>query len=187
MAWTFFDVLDDVQFPHRWHLGDPFDLAGAQIDPRMFTAAKRTGILGPLKVAVDIPGAPMDFTFAAFDMPVLTKRAAGILEEFCKGGIERIPVVTGSSIEEYEICNVLTVVNCLDETRSIVMYWEDIDGRPDKVGRYRQVAEMKINHDLAKGFHVFRLGGWKIALIVSGDVKRVLEDEHVTGIKFREV
>jgi len=187
MASTFFRVLDEVYFPNRWHLGDPSDLNGRYIDPRLFTAGTRTGMRGPLRVTVDIAGTPLHFTFAAFDMPVAARGIVDILEQFSEGGIERIPVEVESSGAEYEICNVLTVIHCLDESRSEILYWTESDGRPDKVGRYRQVTNMRIDSSRAKGAHLFRLGGWKIALIVSEDVKDILERTGVTGITFQQV
>jgi hypothetical protein len=35
--------------------------------------------------------------------------------------------------------------------------------------------------------HIFRTWGWSVALIISEHLKRVLESEHITGVKFVEV
>ncbi|GMU01423.1 hypothetical protein KH5H1_55430 [Corallococcus caeni] len=61
------------------------------------------------------------------------------------------------------------------------------DGRPDRVGQYRDVDGMRIDPTQVGDARVFRTWGWSIALIVSEDIKLALERIRATGIRFTEV
>jgi len=61
------------------------------------------------------------------------------------------------------------------------------DGAPHKVGKYRDVRDMRIDKVKVGNARVFRPEGWSSALIVSQEIKNALEDMGVTGARFAEV
>jgi prolyl-tRNA synthetase len=46
---------------------------------------------------------------------------------------------------------------------------------------------LRIDPTKVEGAHIFRPWGWRVALLVSEDVKEALEREGLTGTRFTEV
>jgi anthranilate phosphoribosyltransferase len=67
------------------------------------------------------------------------------------------------------------------------MSWKAEDGRPEKVGEYRYVHGMRIDPTRVGDARIFRTWGWRIALVVSEDLKRAIEEAGLTGARFVEV
>ncbi|HKQ79085.1 MAG TPA: DUF1629 domain-containing protein [Blastocatellia bacterium] len=140
-----------------------------------------------LTVPLRKPGKPLGLTLADFDMPVASKEVADLLVSLAPKDIQRIPVEVSSQPLDYEIINVTTTIKCLDEKESEILWWTEADKRPDKVGQYRMITMLKIIPELVKKSQVFRIEGWKIALVMSETVKIALEKSGITGIRFRKV
>jgi hypothetical protein len=65
--------------------------------------------------------------------------------------------------------------------------WKSEDNRPDKLGEYSAVHRMRIDPAKVGGIHVFRPWGWRVALVLSEDIKHAIEAASLTGIRFIEV
>jgi hypothetical protein len=181
------DVLDDATYPDRWFLQAPVDEAGIEVDPRIFTYSKPVNVTHRLWLPLRGPGTPLDFTFADFGMPVVTRAVGEAIFSLAPEAVQRIPVSVESTGQPYEILNILSEVRCLNEERSVYQRWTEADGRPDKVGQYRGVNPIVLDAGRAAGHHIFRLGGWKVIVIVSEQMKRVLEGINTTGIQLAKV
>jgi len=57
---------------------------------------------------------------------------------------------------------------------------------PERVGEYRVVERMRIDPGKVGGARVFRARGW-LVLVVSEDLKRVMEERGISGTRFVEV
>jgi hypothetical protein len=181
----FYRVLDAVEHPGRWHLRAPVTAAGEAVDPWQFTQARPLHDLPPLRVSVRYPGVPLSFTFAGFDIPVVSQEVQAALAGV--GALQWVGVEVGDApgaSDEYLILNVLQKARCLDETRSQFTRWMPHDGRPDRMGSYRMVTQLAIDPERAPG-DVFRVDGWEVALIVSDAVRSALEP--FSGIRFERV
>ena len=204
MATAYFRVEDDVQLSGRWFLNGLRDSEGTQFDARDFTYGLPVDLgppiristwndeeladaKTPLRVSRRRDGAPLDFTFADFDMPVVTARVASILAALASADIQRIPVSVDSHDGEFEIINAVSHLSCIDPNESEIMWWTDADKRPDKVGKPRTVTRLRIDAGRALGRCIFRPEGWEIAPIVSGVVKTALEEAGVSGVRFTQV
>lgn len=185
MPGDYYQLLDDMAFPRRWFLKAPVGPEDREIDPRLFTAGRRLDVAGPLRIPLRRPGEALDFTLADFDMPVLRADFADALAEAAGDDFQRIPVTVQGSDGRFDVLNVLPLVRCLDEERSGVSYWTEADGRPDKVGQYRMVADLRVRPEAVGPHRIFRVEGWKVALIVAEPVKRILEQAR--GAVFRPV
>jgi len=205
----FYCLIADPEAVTRWFLRSPYDPAGNKIDPRIFTCGNpvdiqlasgvpsklRTRYYGnsvearmPLTVPVGQAGDEVDFNFCAFDMVVTPRVFNKELEALVGKAIQRIPVTVEGKGDKYEILNVCDVVRCVDEKRSEhIMKWTAEDGRPDRTGTYRMIIGLKIDPAAASGHHIFRVYDWEIALIVSGEVKKLLEARKITGLGFQRV
>jgi hypothetical protein len=183
----FFRLLGDPSRSGKWLPAEPLSTDNVEIDAREFTKGKPYYGPSPCRVPIAQQGIPTEFTLAAFDMPIVSRRLGSILDSICPGAIQHFPVTVGECCSTYEILNVTTVAHCIDETRSDIMKWKPEDRRPEKVGMYRMVTNLTINPDRAGSNHIFRLGGWEIALVVSDDVKKAIEGTRDLGIVFGAV
>ncbi len=204
---AYFELNDDLYFEERWYLNRLCDAAGIQLDSREFRNGQavdlgppikakswREGIpvpaRPPLKVLLDPKrnGAPLDFTFTNADMPVVVLKVAEILASIAAQDIQRISVLVESRQEEYEIMNVIRLIDCIDARRSeIQWYTEGNKIRPDKAGEPEMITKLVIDPARVGEHDIFRLKGWKIAIIVSDVVKNAFEKARVSGVMFRQV
>jgi len=68
-----------------------------------------------------------------------------------------------------------------------VEFWKPEDGRPEKVGSYRVIDDLRIDPSKVQGAHLFRPWGWLVALIVSEELKVAMEALGGIGPDFVEV
>jgi hypothetical protein len=169
-------------------LGPPYDPAGNEVDPRIFTKGAPVSVQPPLTIPVRELGDKVDFNFCAFDM-VVTPRAFNVeLEKLVGSAIQRIPVTVEGEGDRFEILNICESVQCLDELRTgEIIRWTVEDGRPDRIGDYHIIRGLRIDPAAAQGHHIFRVAGWSLALIVSEEVKRFFEAWNISGLEYRQV
>ncbi|ATB26849.1 hypothetical protein [Melittangium boletus] len=60
-------------------------------------------------------------------------------------------------------------------------------GRPERVGEYQVVSGLRIDKSKVEDARVFKLWGWRPALIVDGEIKLALEEAGSVGGYFEEV
>ncbi|MCE9668488.1 hypothetical protein LY474_11760 [Myxococcus stipitatus] len=189
MTKRFFDLSEDQQ-EGAWDLGDPRDARGQEVeDPWMFRAGKPVLLEGRLTVPVDTPGRRLDFSTAGIGVtPVVHVRVAELFTQLAPSDVQMLPVDVEGQPDQYVILVATRLIRCIDDGASReVSYWGPEDGRPDKLGQYRSVAGMRIDPSAVEDAQVFRTWGWKIALIVSEDIKRAMERANVSGARFTEV
>ncbi|WP_246357274.1 imm11 family protein [Pyxidicoccus fallax] len=185
----YFKLSDDMDIPGRWELGTPTDAQGQDAGSWLFMRGEGVQVEGPLRVPIYQPGRSLDFSLAdAGAVPVVTARVATLLSSLAPHDVQLFPAEVDTRREPYFLVNVTRLVRCIDDEASEeVRYWKPEDGRPEKVGRYRAVAGMRIDPNKVGDARVFRTWGWTISLIVSQDIKDALEREALTGMRFQEV
>lgn len=189
MPRRYFKLSDDMTIRGRWLLGTPTDLQGREVeDPWMFYEGQPLPDLGRLKLPMDVPGTALDFSLAAFAAPVVHTRVASVFAELAPEDVQTLPVEIEGQSEQFYILVATKLIRCIDERASRhVELWQPEDGRPEKVGQYRDVRGLRIDASKAGDSKVFRTSGWSIALIVSEELKSALERIGATGMKFQEV
>jgi hypothetical protein len=189
MAQRYFDLSDDVEFPGRWHLRSPTDLQGRELDdPWVFTDGTPIPDPGRLKAPIARPGRPVDFSITGLGIPIVHVRVAALFSELAPDEVQCFPVEIQGQPEQFCILVATRLIHCIDERASrYVEIWQPDDGRPEKVGEYRDVRGLRIDPSKAGDSKVFRTWGWPIALIVSEELKSTLERIGATGMKFQEV
>lgn len=183
----FFRIRPDYSTGNFWYLKSPLNSLGIEIDPRQFTEGVSLFCETPLVLPIRRTGVPINFNFCDFDMIVISKQIAEKLEEFVGTSIQRIPVLIPEVTDSFEILNVCVQSPCIDEVNSDFTKWADEDGRPDKVGKFRMILKLKIDPFVVSDLHIFRVSEWPIALIISEEVKEILEAQNVLGVKFELV
>jgi hypothetical protein len=141
----------------------------------------------PLHIRLRNQGMALDFTFASFDMPVVSGAVAHLLLSIDPNSIQMLPVSIEGRRDDYYIVNVTSRLACIDEERSDLEKWTGADSRPEKIGQPKAIYQLVIDPQVPGGRHLFRVAGWEIALIASDEVKKAFENAHVTGVNFDEV
>ena len=190
MAGRYFKLSEDVYAPDRWYLGDPVDEHGVEVeDPWMFRAGKPVHVTGRLRIPIDEPGRPLDFSSAGIGTePIIHVKVSTVFAELAPNDVQLLAVDIDGQPEQFSMLVATRMIRCIDDKASReVQYWEPKHGQPHKVGQYLSVAGMRIDPSKVGDAKVFRTWGWSIALIVSEDLKTALERTGATGMRFTEV
>jgi hypothetical protein len=185
----YFDLSDDMTLPGRWLLGTPTDTEGRALsEPWVFTNGTPIANPGSLKLAMYQPGTALDFSLAARSNPVVHARVAAVFADLAPDDVQLFPVDVEGQTEPFSILVATRLIRCIDERASEeILKWTPADGRPEKVGEYRDVWGLRIDASQVGAAKVFRPWGWPIALIVREDIKDALERMGATGTSFDEV
>jgi hypothetical protein len=188
MSKRFFELYDDVYVPGRWHLTNPTDSQGREVDdPWQFRRGTPVHVEGRLKVPVKHAGRPLDFTEAGLRIPVVHFEVASLFATLAPDDVQLIPVDIEGQRDPFLILVATRLIRCIDEQASQVQFWTPEDGLPHKVGQYYAVDDLHIDKTKVGEARVFRLEGWAGSLIVSENIKQALERVGATGVKFEEV
>jgi hypothetical protein len=187
MSQRFFELYDDMEFPHRWHLAMPKDQHGRKVDDWEFRRGMPVRIEGRLRIPIESPGRPLDFTEAGLGTPIVHVKVASIFSEVARDDVQLVPVDVEGHPDQYLMLVVIRLIRCIDERASRIRLWSHEDGLPDMVGKYASVRDLRVDKSAVGTTKVFRPEGWEGPLIVSGDIKDALERLGATGMKFEEV
>lgn len=127
----------------------------------------------------------MDYNEEGFGTPLVRKRLADAVAPIAGADIQRIPATVEGDVGEWEILNVLACVDCIDHGRSQITYYPDNDPRYPR--KPRGVLELIISPAKASGYHMFRVSDWRVAVLVSEQVKDAVEAIGATGVQFTPV
>ena len=188
MSRRFFDLFDDMSVPYRWVLGEIMDEQGRELDDSwQFTRGCAVRVDERLKVSIDVSGRALDFSLTGLGTPIVHVRVASVFSELAPGDVQLIPVDVEGYPDQYLILVATKLIRCIDEKASQVQFWRPEHGLPEKVGKYYSVDDMRIDKSKVGDARVFRTEGWRIALIVSEDIKDALDRIGATGTKLTEV
>jgi hypothetical protein len=180
----FYRLLDDVNVPNRWHLGEIFEVEGTSLE--LWHGIARYSEK-PLTVKIDRSGKSLDFCMTSFAIPVAKTPLGHAIGAIAGPDLQRISVMI-DGFRDYEVLNSVRIIGCLDEANSIFTKWTPKDHRHDLAGQYRMVTKLVLDPKrVPSDCHFFRLEGWHIALIVSQDVRRAMEDAGCLGALFQDV
>jgi len=187
MPKRFFELSDDEELPHRWHLDAPTNSQGQQVDEGLFRRGATVHMTDRLRIPVEIAGKPLDFTQAGIGLPVIHVRVASMFAELVPDDVQLLPVDVEGQPDQYLILVAKRLIRCIDEKASRIELWTHEDGVPHMVGRYASVRDMRIDKAKAGSAKVFRCEGWIGPLIISEEIHDALERMGATGTRFEEV
>ncbi|MFP2907196.1 imm11 family protein [Pyxidicoccus sp. 3LFB2] len=188
MSQRFFRLNNDAGSPGRWHLDNPTDSEGRELDDSwQFTDGRPVHVPGRLKVPVEQPGRPLDFTLAGLAIPVVHVRVASVLTERAPADVQLVPVDIDGQPDQYLLFVATRLIRCIDEQASRIRLRDAEEGPPERGWQYASVRDLRIDKSKVGDAKVFRTEGWNIALVVSDDIKTALEQLGTTGVKFEEV
>jgi hypothetical protein len=187
MSRRFFRLIDDVYFPHRWHLATPIDRQGRKADCWDFTRGAPVRLKARLSVPIEETGQPLDYSEAGIMVPVVHVRLAAMLTELAPDDVQLFPVDIAGHPDQYLILVATRLIRCIDEPASKVRFWTPEHGVPDMVGQYIAVDNLHIDETKVGNAKVFRPEGWEVALIIAEEIKEALVRMKATGAKFEAV
>ncbi|RKG96063.1 hypothetical protein D7V97_36145 [Corallococcus sp. CA053C] len=189
MAARFFELEADLH-EGNWYLDDPADTNSIEVDnPWMFGEGKPVHVTDRLRVPILEPGKPQDFSLAGVGLtPIIHVKLANVLMEKAADDVQLIPVDIPKHPDQYVLLVATKLIRCINEQASEeIRFWEAKHGQPERIGEYHSVYGMRIDKSKVGNAQLFRPWGWKVALIVSEDLKTALERTGPTGMRFIEV
>lgn len=134
-------------------------------------------------------GQPVDFrTTGTCNVPIASQRFAKTIEEIAPNDLQRIPFRIEGAEGEWEILNVLPLIDCLDRERSWITYFPENEPLcPSRSGKPRRVINLTIHADRTSGHQIFRIKDWQVVIAVSEQIKDAIERAELTGMKFESV
>jgi hypothetical protein len=187
MPKRFFKLVDDVNFPHRWHLAMPRDSQGLKVYDGQFRIGAPVHIQERLRVPVEIAGTPLDFTEAGIRIPVVHVRVASMFAELAPDDVQLIPVDVEGQPDQYLILVATRLIDCIDEKASRFDRWTPEERELHAIRRYSVIYELRIDKAKVGSAKVFRLEEWTGPLIVADEIHDALKRMGATGTKFTEV
>ncbi|NOJ97052.1 hypothetical protein HMI51_29440 [Corallococcus coralloides] len=118
--------------------------------------------------------------------PIANELAANVFSTLAPGDVQLLPVSIEGESERYFVVNATKVVDCIDEARCQEVHHYDAPS-PDYPGEYNWIYGLRIDPSKTEGAQVFRLKKFKVAFIVSEDVKNALEAVGNLGVSFERV
>jgi hypothetical protein len=182
-----------IECAENWHLRIMRDARGgdgAGYRWRDLTWARHVDVAPPLEITIAKRGIERDITLdIGAGAPILSTRAATVIRSLGFDDVELLPAVLEGRKDEYFVMNVLSVVKCVDEDRTqYVEKWTNDSYRADRTGEYKRLMGIVIHPSLATGRNLFRIwGSFAASIIVSRAMKEALEQNDVTGVRFRDV
>lgn len=179
----YFSLKDDLNVLNRWYIGgiifpEKFshwiflNCKEIEIDKVQFNLRKR--------------GKSLDFTFADFDVPIVSKSLKEFFEDK-NTNLQFIPAEIGEVFDEYYCLNILNEEDCVDKEHSEYEIWEEGNIiRPDKAGQFRSIYKLKISEAFVSEYEIFRVKGFRNQIIVSENIVEILLKNRISGLRFLE-
>lgn len=188
-AERFFNLKIDVYVSGRWYMSEPVTPDGQELDDVwMFTRGERIESPGQLVIPIQRPGVPLDYTTAGFgSTPIVSDRVAKVFRVFAPQDTQLFPVEVEGQTEPHHLLVVARKVRCIDDPSCEEARLFTAEGEwPERAGEYEVVSGLRIDKSKVGDARVFKLWGWRPALIVAGEIKDALEQVGISGGRFEE-
>jgi hypothetical protein len=158
-------------------------------EPWMFIKGRVLPDLGRLKAQIAHPGTQRAFVFSAIEeAPLVSEAVANVFKKLAPDDVQLLPVSIEGEPERYFVVNATKVVDAIDEARCReVQHDDEDDPSPEYPGEYRWIYGLRIDPSKVGDAHVFRLKKFKIAFVVSEDIKSALDGIGNLGVSFEQV
>ena len=180
--------------PDPWFLSDPVP----SIDSDAFRRGERVAVPDDLRIDIDEAGRSLDVTMSGGPIVVVSERVGAVIEELAGEDVQRIPVRVDDADGRYELLHVLARIDAVDRERTKAYAY-----RPGAtVGEHGTVAslaaiigdrtlyscvmqdDMVLSTAGIEGPRIFRVVGWDLWPVVTGEIKDALEQIGATGVRY---
>ena len=179
---SYYRLTDDINHPNRWYLGDAAFTDNWELSQHLNPERE-------YEIKVYRDGSEMDYTCnEAYGVSVVSKKFKEALSDVSNITFAKANIIGKGASGEFFIMAVPKELECISEEESKFQKFEVNDPvRPDKAGEYRAFCKMAVNPAKCAGFSIFRVKGFRIAIVVSAEIKQKLESAGVSGAKFKRV
>jgi hypothetical protein len=174
-------------FPRRWLLGEILGRNKIELDPFEFWRGIEFHRDDQFLIQRFVDGDKTAFSLAAFDVPIVRNDVASEMLDLCGRDVQMLPVTIGPHAKKYSILNMLRIIDCIDESSSVITRWGSKDGRPDKVGQYRMVIKLVVDAQMVGSAQIFRPMKWPGAILCSDVLRRRLDGMGIRCISYDPV
>nr|BDT37000.1 hypothetical protein MFMH1_66690 [Myxococcus sp. MH1] len=174
----------------QWLLETPTRDSGEAFDePWMFVDGRALSDVGSLKARVSHPGAGRAFVFSTIEeTPIVSEAVASVFRTLSPDDVQLFPVSIEGVPERYFVVSASRVVDAIDEARCREVHPHDEDdASAEYADEYQWIYGLRINPAKTGGAQVFRLRKFKVAFIVSEQIKAALEQVGNLGVSFESV
>jgi hypothetical protein len=186
----YYRLMDELYNPEdRWFLRSLNVVEENKISVWKFLSSERVELSEneKLKIRIRAEGTPLDFTFADFEVLVVNDKVAAYLSD---KECQLIPLEIDSikNRHSYFVAVLLNKVDCVDESRSSFDKWPvDDPVRPDLAGEYKNIYKLFLDTSKIGNNSIFRLAKSDNIIIIDEKLKKLFEEDSITGVKFRDV
>jgi len=175
----YFRLNEDTSLRRRWHIAE-IGRGGEEVeDLYQFRPASTEAV----ELEVQVPGPAPDFVINYIGVPVVSRALGEAIEGLAPRDVQRIPARAGK-VRTHEVLHVTRRIYCLDEARSSFELAEGTSpgsATPD----YHWIVRVRLDTTrIPEGTHIFRLGGYPVDLMVSSELKRMVEKRGFSGMSF---
>lgn len=165
--------------------------SGQEINVWAFTTCKTADTDQELVLPIRAAGTLVDFTYGAFAMPLVSPLFAETIGETVTDECQLVPAKLDDGRKVF-ILNVLTSVECFDRKRSqFSTVVDNIDRATGEfVAPYEKIGmviKLMIDEEKAGAHQIFRISGWSVPIIISGNLAKRLTAAGLTGFSLKEV
>jgi len=183
MSNDFFMIDETAMPPGRWFPGD--------YRSTDFQDRKRLDQLEPCKGVFTIDpgdgGRALDFSLTAFGLPIASVPLAEAIAKVAGNDIHLVPAQI-KGYGEYRFIQCLKVLDCVEESRSEFQTFNEDAPSPSRRGEYSDFSRLVVDPArIPPGTNMFLLARWRVRPIVSGALKKVLDQSGDLGVNFTSV
>lgn len=153
----------DSQLADQWFIDTPVDHSGDEwAFWRLLNGAPlEDNDLRPWRSKIKRAGQRLSFSFAGFDVPVVTSEVANALAPLVGNQVQFPKIDIAGENLVYHILVPTRAIRCVDERNSQFTKWGPADGRPDKCGEHRMFTRLRLDPTLVPAdTTIFRVWGW---------------------------
>jgi hypothetical protein len=191
---NYFRLMFDIPGPRHWYLHTVVTASGNELLPGTFNHGEMYNDSQALVVNEYKTGPVTDFAQEVFGAPIARKALGSLIDELEPGVVQRIPITIirkarGKTIPhgEYEILNILQLLDCVDPSRTIIDRYPEDYILPEERGKLRYLHNVTLLSEKVAGHHIFRLKMYHLFIMVSEMLKSRLEGQGYTGMWFTQV
>jgi hypothetical protein len=138
----------------------------------------------PIHLPLIASGPTVDFSFGFQDMPIVRKPLADAILRVSTNDIQVVNAVIGDDDADFVVLNAITLVDAIDEERSMTVPLLEEQRMRGWKGKYGSVANIHLHYEKIGDAQFFRLTYWPMALMASDPVVDVLRQFKATGVRW---
>ena len=167
-----------------WRLGTPREPDGSEVEPWRYLDSRLTAASENLVVPVRREGEHADLNMTTHRLWIVTERARNVISSAVPASDVQFVACRASDGTPLYVLNTLNLVDCFDYARSEGIVLHDDPVNTWRMGKVKYAHKWLIDPCRAEGASLFRVRNDDVALLVSSELKQLLQKEQLTGAAF---